>query len=169
MPISSKTKAALIRFIAKKSNSEISLLAFEIGFDGRAAGTNRLDRCRALVRAIEKERLPNDASSLLLELAEQELKSSTVWHLQNDPETIALRQALEIDGYIFQDGHLLPSTPAPVSLHAEISLLEIQLQNAGFQVARTHYQQALDNFIQGNSEAANGQLRSFLEGNVEEM
>lgn len=38
----------------------------------------------------------------------------------------------------------------------------------GFNVAATHYRQAVDNFTDGNFEACNGQLRSFQEDLVRE-
>ena len=52
----------------------------------------------------------------------------------------------------------VPSQPSP-----QVSALEMDLDGRGLQVAATHYRQAIANFVGGNFEAANGQLRSFLE------
>jgi hypothetical protein len=59
MSIYSKTKAAMIRALASQGHSDISLLAIEVGLDGRAGAGNRLDRCMALIGAIEEEREPS--------------------------------------------------------------------------------------------------------------
>jgi hypothetical protein len=37
------------------------------------------------------------------------------------------------------------------------------LQELGLNVALIHYQQAIENFVKGNAEAANSQVRPFLE------
>ncbi len=59
MSISNKTKVALIRALASQGHSNISLLAIEVGLDGCAGAGNRLDRCMALIGAIEEEREPS--------------------------------------------------------------------------------------------------------------
>ncbi len=163
MAISGKTKAALIRAVASQDNSEISLLAIEVGLEGRAEGRNRRERCMSLVRAIETDFEPHDALKLLLELAEQRLKSYSEWEFERNNDAVALRRALELDGYAFDGQRLLPAVPGAVTLEQEISLLEASLCNLGLNVALTHYQQAVENFVRNNSEAANGQVRPFLE------
>lgn len=145
------------------SHTDINLIALELDFEGRAFGGNRVDRCMALVRAVEQGKTPEAASAALLQLAERELASYNEWQGENVPEIIGLTRALQIEGFVFQDGRLLPTTPGPIALDREISQLERQLQDVGFQVALRHYQQAVDSFVEGNSEAANGQLRSFIE------
>jgi hypothetical protein len=53
--------------------------------------------------------------------------------------------------------------PGPAPLAPELTALQQELNNLGLNVAATHYGQAVDNFTDGNFEASNGQLRSFLE------
>jgi len=88
MPISGKTKVALIRALASRGHSGISLLAIELDLDGRAVGGNRLDRCMSLVKAIETEREPNKAVKVLLDLAEGQLKAYSEWSLENDSDAM---------------------------------------------------------------------------------
>lgn len=163
MSISPKTKAALIRVIAQQGHSDISLLAIELGLDGKAVGSNRLDRTIALVHALEESQVPEDAAALLLDLAAAQLSSAREWQLENDARLQALVRNLAVDGYAFEDGKLLPASPAPIALQEAISVLEQDLEALGLGVALNHYQQAVDNYINGNWEAANGQVRSFLE------
>lgn len=49
------------------------------------------------------------------------------------------------------------------ALGPEISQLERHLDSRALHVARAHYRQAVDSFVDGRLEASNGQLRSFLE------
>jgi hypothetical protein len=45
----------------------------------------------------------------------------------------------------------------------QISRLEQELGNSGLSTAAEHYRQAVENFLDRNWEAANGQTRSFIE------
>ena len=163
MAISRKTKAALIRSLASQGHSDISVLAIELGLDGRAASGNRLDRCMSLIEAIETDHQPQEALKVLLELAERRLKSYSEWHLENNSDAIALKRALELDGYAFDGQRLVPAVPGAVALEQQISSLEANLRELGLNVALSHYQQAVENFVKNNFEAANSQVRSFLE------
>lgn len=163
MTISGKTKAALIRTLASRGHSDISLLAIELGLDGRTVGGNRLDRCMSLVEAIETEREPQEAVKVLLDLAEDGLRAYSEWNFENDSDAMALRRALVLDGYAFDGERLVPAVPGAVALEQQISLLEAKLLELGLTVALTHYQQAVENFVKGNAEAANSQVRPFLE------
>jgi hypothetical protein len=163
MAISGKTKAALIRMLATESHSDINLLAIEVDLDGQAQGTNRIDRCTALVRAIENKYQSSEAQKILLELGETRLKTCLESYLGDRSQALALKRCFELDGYAFDGQRLLPAIPGPVALEKEISGLESSLAELGMKVALTHYQQAVDNFVIDNVEAANAQTRSFLE------
>lgn len=58
---------------------------------------------------------------------------------------------------------LLPIGTETVPLAPTISALEAELEDDQYEVAQSHYGQAVRCFIAGDLEAANGQLRSFLE------
>ena len=163
MSLLPKTKGALIEALANEGHSGISLLAVKVGMDGRAVGANRLDRAMALVRAAEGDVEREEARLKQLEMAETLLVSASAWQLSKDGRLQALLRALELEGYAYVDGRLLPATPAPVALQEAVSNLEILLADAGYNVALQHYRQSVDNYVDGNHEAANGQVRSFLE------
>lgn len=163
MNISPKSKAALIRVVANNGHSDISLLAIELGLDGEAVGSNRLERSMALVRAMEARGPAEESGAFLLDLAESQLTSANEWQLESDDCIRALIRSLEVDGYAFQNGRLLPATPAPTALQEAISLLETDMEMLGLDVSLNHYQQAVENYVSGNWEAANAQVRSFLE------
>jgi hypothetical protein len=87
-----------------------------------------------------------------------------------------LRETLLADGYQVHFGEAQPEewgavvyrpellpTESPVPLAPEISALEAQLSAWGYGHSLNHYQQAVENFIHHNYEAANGQLRTTLE------
>lgn len=163
MPLSSKGEASLVRAIAAEGHSEIGLLALELGLDGRAVGANRLDRAMSLVRAVKNDNAPGQAARILFELAERLLVSYNDWEIENAEQARGLRRALELDGYAFTDGHLVPTAPGALAIAPQVSSLEGELGTRGFRVALRHYQQALDNFVRSNFEAANAQTRPFLE------
>ena len=56
-----------------------------------------------------------------------------------------------------------PTTPQPAALAQEWSQLERDLQALTLNVAAEHYRQAHESFAASNWEAANGQIRSFME------
>jgi hypothetical protein len=58
---------------------------------------------------------------------------------------------------------LLPAGAAPAPLAPEITAFEDELDTRGYDVARKHYGQAVRNYVSGDLEAANGQLRDVLE------
>jgi hypothetical protein len=90
-----------------------------------------------------------------------------------------LREALLGDGYELHWEHvpdpktpffggtyrfqILPTDAAPFPLAPEISALEAELTVRGYNDALNHYQQAHDNLLHRNYEAANAQLRTTLE------
>jgi hypothetical protein len=82
-----------------------------------------------------------------------------------------LRETLLADGYELswetnandtQRCKLLPTDASPVPLAREISALEDELASRSYDIALTHYQQAIETFDRHN-ESANSQLRTALE------
>jgi len=142
-------------------HSDISVLAVELGMDGHAVGSNRIDRVLTLLSAIQEQQAPEDATKTLLELAERRLRDLAYQTSEDSPGAI-LRRALQADGYALSDDHLIPAEPAAIPVQAAVSALEAEL-NAGFPTALVHYRQAVENYVRGNYEAANGQVRSCLE------
>jgi len=71
--------------------------------------------------------------------------------------------ALRADGFQVQDGELIPVISAFIKPAAEEALLETLLDKYEFAIAKNHLKQSYENYIEGNWEAANGALRSFLQ------
>jgi hypothetical protein len=80
-----------------------------------------------------------------------------------------LLQSLRIDGFEWHDGKLVPTTPQPAALAEELSQLERDMQDFMLNVAAEHYRQAHESFTASNWEAANGQIRPFMESLLIEL
>jgi hypothetical protein len=139
------------------------VLAYEFNCEDAAVGSNKLQRSLNLVRAIEGSATEADGIRLMLAFVETVLGRFNEWAFENNTDVQSLVSLLEVDGYQFSNGRLIPTTPGPAALGPELSALEAQLSEVGLNVASTHYRQACDNFADRNWEAANGQVRSFLE------
>lgn len=74
-----------------------------------------------------------------------------------------LDAALRADGYQVHDGELVPVISPLVETAKEESLVEMLLDKHGFAIAKNHLKQSYENYVEGNWEAANGALRSFLQ------
>lgn len=121
-------------------------------------------RTVALVNAARKLDPPED-DRILTALAQYVLE-----HGRDDfPPIERLVHALKADGFEWREGSLVPTTPEPAALGVELSALEQDLQDLGLNVATTHYRQAHESFVAGNWEAANGQIRSFMENLLIEL
>ena len=139
-----------------------------VGADENEWGSrgNKLDRCHNVVAALTR-RDPEGGTAvlaLLRELLEVKWESAVISATgKPTPRARPLLEALRTDGFEFVNGRLVSSTPAPVAVAPELSLLEHELLRRELLVAQTHYRQAVDSFTEGRLEASNGQLRSFLE------
>jgi hypothetical protein len=81
-----------------------------------------------------------------------------------------LRCALLADGYELllpvtplDTVALLPTEPSAAPLPTEITALEAELDNRGYDIALNHYRQAVSNLLDQKYEAANAALRTSLE------
>ena len=161
LPLTRRTLARLMEAVAEQSShAEISNLYFEFAVDDSdpGDGNNKLTRSRELVRAIEAGRAEIAADEAFVDLANRVLDREYARERHT-----ALLASLAVDGFEWGADGLVPSMPIPAQPAPEVSALETDLTNHELRVAATHYRQAIDNFVDGNFEAANGQLRSFLE------
>jgi hypothetical protein len=85
------------------------------------------------------------------------------WQFENSEIVAGFLTSLQIDGFHFSNGVIMPTTPEPASLGPILSQLERDLLECKLKVASKHYSQACENLAAGNFEAANGQIRSFIE------
>lgn len=74
-----------------------------------------------------------------------------------------LDAALRADGYQVREGELVPVLSPLVEAVKEEGIVERLLGKRGFDIAKNHLTQSYENYVEGNWEAANGALRSFLQ------
>lgn len=75
----------------------------------------------------------------------------------------SFQNALRADGLDLVEGRVVPFLSPTVDLAREQGGLEARLDDYKFTVTCNHLDQVIDNTAGGNWEAANGQIRSFLE------
>jgi len=80
-----------------------------------------------------------------------------------------LDAALRADGFQVRDGELISVISVFVESAKEEALVEKLLDKHGFAIAKNHLKQSYDNYVGGHWEAANGALRSFLQGVFDEI
>ncbi len=137
------------------THAGLDALFFEFGLERHDRDGNKLARSTTLLKAIERV---DDADGIVIGIVERLFAND--YYRDNSP---SLHEALRLDGFVLQSGHLVPSEPALVALAPETSALEEALQAQQLDVAFQHYRQAVNNFTNEQLEACNGQLRSFLE------
>ena len=180
-----RTQGVLVEILSNWSHGQIgtllrkvNLTRFDPGQGTDKAWINKQRRLQAVFDGADRDRneqTSRDLLDLVLEIANT--GASDPDHL---PDWLTkLREQLLSDGYelvqvIEQVGdgwssrntatyRLLPVGPAPAPLAPVITALEHELQTRGYDVARNHYGQAVRNYVSGDLEAANSQLRAFLE------
>jgi hypothetical protein len=85
------------------------------------------------------------------------------------PDEASLMRCLELDGVTVSEGTLRRILPAAAELpQAESEIMRL-LEAHGFSTPKGHLKQALDAHGRGEWAAANSQLRTFLEGLLDEM
>ena len=163
MRVSSKTLAALCETlgVAVRTHAEMERLFLEYDVEDFDKARYINGRVNDLVNGIRKkyEGDPKRQEEIFLELCQLGLKT----YIPNPKVQARLQGSLNLDGFSWDGNRLLPSTPAPTSLENEISQFEYDLEQRGLSIALTHYSQACANYVQGNWEAVNGQVRAYLE------
>jgi hypothetical protein len=80
------------------------------------------------------------------------------------PQSRNLLRSLQRDGFTVSGGQLRRLLPADVAPPATLTEIERLLVKHGFNTAKGHLDQALDAHGRGQWAAANGQIRTFLQG-----
>jgi len=165
VPYSNKTLAELCRALgaAVGANSELEILFLEFGISYGEFSGGIQPHANALVRTLRDRE--DNSSAALTRVVEYVLERKGPGFGPTD----RLLQSLRLDGFEWHDGRLVPTTPEPVGLATELSQLERDLQDLGLNVAAEHYRQACESFVARNWEAANGQIRSFMENLLIEL
>jgi len=180
-----RTLSALREVLNERfSNSEIRDLLFKHGLEERYQGPNKSDRLSKVFHPlVSKTRYNSLPTSGGLPYEDYQGEVASTWDIidqvaQDVSETFkgnpqsdwaeeryqTLVQALRVDGYDLLDGRVVPFLSPSVEPAAEQGVLESRLDGLGLSDARNHLDQAVDNATRGNWEAANAQLRAFMEG-----
>ena len=163
---------------ASYSRSELERLLFGHGLDTRFSALGKAAALGQVFYPIGRGEV--DAAEIehaqeLLEEVAQDLNSRIERPQFNDPTDLlsqrltALEAALASDGLDLINGRLSPLVSPAAAVGPLQGRLEHRLRDLGFSVASTHLEQLLDNAARSNWEAANSQVRSFLEGLCEEI
>ena len=164
MKYSNKTIAELCRALGAivKTNAELKLLFLEFGLSYDQFGGGIQPHSNALVSTLSER---SDADDAVARVMEYDLERSYPGLASTD----RLLQLLRIDGFEWHNGKLVPTTPQPAALAGELSQLERDLQDLMLNVATEHYRQAHESFSASNWEAANSQIRPFMENLLIEL
>lgn len=171
MAVSNRTCAALARALADWGHADISVIALRFGTRQHdPEGDSRQHRAVAFVEVLGCGQVrDNDQDRVLHDAIEYFLANTSEWLFETSDAIALLIRDLELDGLVFRDRRLLPTTAGPVPLATQSSDLEAALEEANYDAALGHYRQALDNFARGNYEAAGGAIGSFLESLLAEV
>lgn len=80
-----------------------------------------------------------------------------------------LARALALDGFVVEDGRLRRALPAAINLPAADDEVHELLKRLNFAVPAGHLDQAIQSHTDGHWASANSQLRSFMEGLLDEI
>ena len=175
--------SALINVLeAKYTNTQLNQPMFEQGLDERYSGPNILSRLGNVFHPIAKTDADDNEMKAAIELIEMVAKDAwdaidsadELWidssRSERAKETYnSLQQALRADGLDLVEDRIVPFVSPSVDISREQGLLESRLRQHGFEVAANHLEQAVDNAARSNWEAANSQIRSFLEALCDAM
>ena len=164
MRLSRRTLASLARAIEEiYTHTEIDTLAYEMDRESAAVGPNKLSKARGLIEALERDAKSKNQDGELIEFVFKVLDAAGEWKRKNKEVVAGLEASVSIDGFAFTETGMVPNTVEPAQLAPQIALLELALNEFGLAVACRHYEQSTESLARGAFEAANGQLRSFLE------
>jgi hypothetical protein len=180
---SRRTVFAAIQVLNRLTHAEFTRFLFELGPDWpkmiSPEPLSLAKRLNELMGAYDQnpDRLVEDGESLddvLVEKAVSLLpaKRRRSWsgeeeELRKDHRDFLHR--LEIDGFVITDGKLQTALPRSIALPEAQDELSGLLVKHRFTVARGHLDQAFTAHTGGNWAAANAQIRTFLEGLLDEI
>jgi len=169
MALSQKTLACLANLMANVlSHSDLEPLVYQFGVEESTPKGNRQNRAIHLLKRLVQhpgKEFENPVVDII-QYIQKFLPNApeSTWKYYTDYQ--AFLSSLRLDGFEIDAGKVIPTTPAPAALAPELSVLEKELKQCGFGTAQAHYAQAVDNFLKGNWEACNGQVRPFVEDTI---
>jgi hypothetical protein len=164
------------------SQAELTKFIIELGTEVRqavrdesVAGVKRLNDLRVFIDD-NPDYLTDDGpiAGVVIEKALSFIRrpsEATGW-TEPPPPTASQSRLLHLlnqDGYAVRDGALIPALPADLGLPVVQTELFTLLDRHHFLTPKSHLEQAIENHARGNWSSANGQLRNFLEGLLDEI
>jgi hypothetical protein len=177
------TVFAAIQVLNRLAHAEFTRFLLELGPDlPKMIGQEPLSLAKRLNQLMSlfdenPDRLVKDGESLddvlvekavsLLPAKRRHLWSGEDKELPKDHQDFL--QRLEIDGFVMNDGKLLTALPRSIALPEAQDELSTLLLKHRFIVAKGHLDQAFSAHTSGNWASANSQIRSFLDGLLDEI
>ncbi len=166
--------------------TEIRAFLLKHGLHARFAGSSKLEATLNVFQPMQttenneelvgtQEALEEITTHMYTRIRELRQKQDSAWGFsqasldQAEAEYLEWRSTLRRDGYDLHEGKVVPFPAAAVDISREEGTLERRLKGLGFQTSSKHLEQALDNVSRRNWEAANGQIRAFLESICDEI
>lgn len=183
--LSQRTEGLLIRVLTGWTHGQIGTVLREVGLAQYDPGEgtskqwiNKDKRLKIVLDGARKQDEPSVRHAMLRLVVE--LANQSAFDPDDPPPWLGeLKERLLADGYELQQDaqetsdrwrtrrqarhRVLPAGAVPTPLAPAVNALEAELTRQSYVVALQHYQQAVRNFTNHELEAANGQLRSFLE------
>lgn len=177
---SRRTVIAAAEVLERMTQAELSRFLLELGpdFPMLAGNESVKKRVNNIISIVDQQ--PNrrvDGGSMLKDvlvkraaLLLQSRPRLPAWMAYTpQPDEASFMRCLEVDGFTITDGTLRRILPAEAELpQAESEIMRL-LDAQGFSTPRGHLKQALDAHGRGDWAAANSQLRTFLEGLLDEI
>lgn len=155
---------------SNKTDAKIGQLMFKHGLNVRYIGPNKLTRLGNVFHPLISENADEaemESAKELLEEIVAEFSHADEWggvNAQRHESYESFQQALRVEGLDVVEGRVVLFLSPSVEPHKEQGVLETRLERWGFSVAASHLDDAVDAASRGKWTAANGQVRSFLEG-----
>jgi len=169
-----KSIAALVEYLESKyTRTELKHLLFKHNLQSRFFGSNKREALGnvfyLLVGNRSDESEHKNALALLEEITQSLLNESQKedFFFENKQKSLEdyekIKHALRADGLDLVEGKVIRFISPSVEQAEEQGILEIYLKNLGWDITLNHFKQAVDNASSGNWEAANSQIRAFME------
>lgn len=179
MRFSRRTVIAAVSIIENWTHAEIDRLLLEYELENEIISGSKMDRANSLIRyllnnpQVEMRNGRNLGDALVQYLAQYAMNQSMrfdAWDAelmrQRFPRLI---HALEQDGYVVDQGVLRRALPEALELPQVDDEVHDVLRQRGFNAPLGHLDQAIEAHSRGNWAAANGQLRTYVEGLFDEL
>lgn len=152
------------------TNTEMRLFGIRYGLGNVVIGNSKNEKASNLATFLIRN--PNQpgilSDKLVYEIVEKIINEAvSKFYFDSDNNEFSdfpdLRRLLLKDGFVIEKGKLTRTFDTVIDFDKDESLLEKLLDRYDLNVAKGHYNQAINAFNRGDWAACNGQLRSYVE------